>query len=310
MRVLVTGGAGFIGSHVVARLVVGGHDVTVVDDLSRGRREWVDPAARLVVGDVRHPDRFRDRLDPVDAVIHLAAQVSVPVGERSPLDDGSTNVMGTLKTLVLAHDLGAGEFRFASSAAVYGAPDRVPIPESAPIRPQSFYGAHKYAAEWDVRHFCAERGMRPVVLRLANVYGPRQAAEGEGAAVAAFCAAAAHALVPVIHGDGGQSRDFIFVDDVARAFVKDLGVKKPGLTVNIGRGERTTIAELWRTIAELAGLSPDAVHHGPSRPGDVRESLFDVTRARVEFGFEATTPLREGLRATLAYFATPGEGAR
>lgn len=309
MRVLVTGGAGFIGSHVVDRLIADGHRVTVLDNLSQGRREWVDAAARLVIGDIRHPDRFRHDLEPVDAMIHLAAQVSVPAGESAPLEDGSTNVMGTLKMLVLADELGAREFRFASSAAVYGAPDLVPIPETAPIRPQSFYGAHKYAAEWDVRHFCEDRRIRPVVLRLANVYGPRQRAEGEGAVVAAFCQAAAGGKTPVIHGDGGQSRDFVFVGDVARAFAHDLGGGGEGITVNVGYGQQTTILALWKIIAAMAGRDPDAVRRGPNRPGDVRESLLDITRARTAFGFEARTGLREGIRATLADFAASGREA-
>ncbi len=303
MRVLVTGGAGFIGSHVVEALLQADHRVVVLDNLSGGLAELVTPPAQLVVGDVRHPEDWSDQVPAVDAVIHLAAQVSVPRGEAEPLEDGSTNLMGTLKMLDWARAHGAREFRFASSAAVYGVPASVPIDESAPLAPLAFYGLHKQAAEWDVRHFCELHQMAGIVFRLANVYGPRQRAEGEGAVVAAFAVALASGQVPVLHGDGGQSRDFIFVEDVARAFASGIGEQRRGATVNIGTERSTTVLDLWRQMAAVAERDPEAIRFGPARPGDIRHSVLAVSRAHEDLGFRSEISLTAGLAKTYAYFS-------
>ena len=305
MRILVTGGAGFIGSHVVERLVGLGHQVWVVDSLESGSRAFVSPQAILLEGDVRHPEVWADQVGEVNVVIHLAAQVSVSRGEASPIDDGSTNLMGTLKVLAWAQDHGAREFRFASSAAVYGNPAYLPLDEHAPLAPQSFYGIHKRAAEWDIRHFCQVHNMASVIFRLANVYGPRQRAEGEGAVVAAFAGALASGRPPVIHGDGGQSRDFIFVGDVARAFSQGLGeLRGQEITANIGTGEGTSIMEIWHHLADIAGADPEAIGRGPLRAGDIRDSVLSVERARQMLRFDSEMPLREGLRRTYQHFLT------
>lgn len=303
MRVLVSGGAGFIGSHVVEALLRADHQVWVVDSLKSGRAEFVPPAANFVLGDIRHPQRWSPLVPQVDVVIHLAAQVSVPDGEADPLEDGSTNLMGTLKMLDWAKGQGAREFRFASSAAVYGVPAYLPLDESAALAPLAFYGMHKQAAEWDVRHFCELNRMSGVVLRLANVYGPRQRDEGEGAVVAAFATALGSSQMPVLHGDGGQSRDFIFVEDVARAFVTGIGEQSGGLTLNIGTGKATTVLALWQQLARIAGSNPETVRFGPARPGDIRHSLLDVRAAEETLQFRAEVELSEGLAKTYAYFS-------
>lgn len=303
MRVLVTGGAGFIGSHVVDALLAQSHQVWVLDNLEGGRAELVPPPAQLVVGDIRHPEEWADHVPKVDGVLHLAAQVSVPHGEEDPVDDGSTNVLGTLKLLQWAKQMEVREFRFASSAAVYGVPMALPLKESAPLAPLAFYGMHKQAGEWDVRHFCEINGMIGVALRLANVYGPRQRNEGEGAVVAAFSHALATDRPAVLHGDGGQSRDFIFVEDVARAFTTSLGQLERGYTLNIGTAKATTILQLWQRLARLAGKDPSQVRFAPARQGDIRHSLLAVDEAEACLGFRAEVSLEEGLRKTYSYLS-------
>lgn len=303
MRIVVTGGAGFIGSHVVDVLTAAGHEVWVVDNLVAGRLDQVAPAARCLVGDVLRPDEWGGEVAGVDVVIHLAAQVSVPYGEAHPQADGATNLLATIAMLQWAEKKGAKEFRFASSAAVYGVPTHLPLDENAPLAPLSFYGKHKEAAEWAVRHYCLTHGMAGVVLRLANVYGPRQRDEGEGAVVAAFAGRLAHGEPAIIHGDGGQSRDFVYVGDVADAFAARLGqLSVQGLTANIGTGRPTTILALWRSMARLAGAEPAAVRYGSARAGDIRDSVLSAERAKADLEFIPKTDIETGLRETLAYF--------
>ncbi len=303
MRIVVTGGAGFIGSHVVEVLIAAGHEVWVVDNLTAGRLDQVAPAARCLVGDVLHPDEWGGEVPGVDVVIHLAAQVSVSYGEAHPGEDGATNLLATIAMLQWAKKKGAQEFRFASSAAVYGVPAALPLDETSALAPLSFYGKHKEAAEWAVRHYGRTHGMVGVALRLANVYGPRQRNEGEGAVVAAFATRLAHRQPAIIHGDGGQSRDFVFVGDVANAFAARLGaLPAEGLTANIGTGRSTTIEALWRTMARLVGDDPAAVRYGPPRAGDIRDSVLSPERAKTALGFVPKTAIEAGLRETLAYF--------
>ncbi|MBX5466993.1 MAG: NAD-dependent epimerase/dehydratase family protein [Firmicutes bacterium] len=301
MRLLVTGGAGFIGSHVVAELVQAGHQVTVVDDLSTGRAEWVAPPARLLVGDVVNPGGWDAAVGSVDAVIHLAAQVSVAAAEREPSRDARVNVEGTLAVLEWAARRGVREVRLASSAAVYGHPSQLPVPEDARLEPISFYGLHKLAAEWAVRHWASRHAMAAVVLRLANVYGPRQRAQGEGGVVAVFARALAAGEPPVIHGDGEQTRDFVYVQDVARVFAWQLGAVAGEHVFNVGTGQACSVNALWQRMAELFGGPVPTPRYGPPRPGDIRHSRLDPTRLG-RWGIGATTPLATGLRATIDHF--------
>ncbi len=301
MRVLVTGGAGFIGSHVVEALLGDGRQVVVVDNLSHGLRAFVPPAAEFIQGDVLEADQWADQVGPVDAVIHLAAQISVPVSEAEPEEDVRTNVLGTVAMLKLAHRLGAREFRFASSAAVYGDNPHVPLAEEASGDPLSYYGLDKWLAEFYVRHEERVRGLKGTVLRMANVYGPRQRTQGEGGVVAMFSEALAQGLAPTIFGDGMQTRDFIAVADVARAFTHRLGEREPGGTYNIATETATTVGEVWRILATEAGADPARINYGPDRPGDIRHSRLKIARA-LAWGFRATVPLPEGLKETYAYF--------
>lgn len=303
MRVLVTGGAGFIGSHVVDLLVQRGMDAVVVDNLSHGRRTDVSPRASFIEGDVLNPGAWLNQVGRADAVVHLAAQILVPVSEDNPPEDVRTNVLGTVCMLDAARRLGAREFRLASSAAVYGDNPRIPLVEEEAGAPLSYYGLDKLAAEMYVRHEDNLGRLTGTVLRLANVYGPRQRTQGEGGVVAIFAEALAAGKVPVIDGDGGQTRDFIAVQDVARAFCHRLGESQTGGTFNVATERATSVLELWTILADEAGVPPDSIRHGPPRAGDIRHSRLSAVRA-LQWGFQAEVPLHRGLLETYRWFAS------
>jgi UDP-glucose 4-epimerase len=295
VRVLVTGGAGFIGAHVVRALLAGGHEPVVLDRLDFGVSPLL-PHVPVVHGDVADPKTVLPKLPPVHAVIHLAAQISVPKAEAEPLGTVRDNVDGTVGAFSLALSLGAAEFRWASSAAVYGDPDGdLPLRETSPVRPQGIYGLTKWTGERLVDHLGRHHGLRVVTLRLANVYGPGQRTAGEGGVVARFVEALAAGDPLVREGDGEQTRDFIYVADVARAFVHRLGAT-PSLVLNIGTGEATSVNRLGELLAQVAER-PLRWQAAPPRPADIRASVFDPDPAR-QWGFAATTPLTEGLRQT------------
>lgn len=306
MRVLVTGGAGFIGSHVVDVLVQNGNEVIAVDNLSHGRREFINPAARFIEADVLDWRSWVDDAGAVDVVIHLAAQISVPVSEAHPEIDVHQNVLGTVAMLQATRHLGAGEFRLASSAAVYGDDPDLPLAEHRAGHPLSYYGFDKWVAESYVDFEARTRGLIGTVLRLANVYGPRQRTVGEGGVIAVFAEALADGRRPEIYGDGEQTRDFVAVEDVARAFSFRLGEKFSSGVRNIGTETSVTINEVWRRLAAIAGLADDGIAHGPERTGDIRHSLLDTKRARA-WGFVPQVSLDTGLEETFRYFRQEAE---
>lgn len=301
MRVLVTGGAGFIGSHVVEGLLAQGAHVYVVDDLSAGRREMVPSGAHFIEGDILTPDDWTYHVGSVEAVVHLAAEISVPKSELDPLSDVKTNVLGTVAVLEAALKLSAREVRMASSAAVYGNATALPLAETEGGQILSVYGMDKWIDEQYLAFYASRRSLKTVALRLANVYGPRQRTEGEGGVVAIFAETLAQGGTPQIFGDGQQTRDFIYVGDVARAFSHRLGEKGQGGLYNVATTEETTILALWRRMAGIAGVSVDAVSFGPKRAGDISHSVLDNARARA-WGFEPRTTLEDGLSQTYAYF--------
>lgn len=298
MRVLVTGGAGFIGSHLVEALVRAGHTVFVVDNLSRGAAAHLPPGIPLFVTDIRDP-AVEDLLREVrPAVIHhLAAQVDVAAAVADPLHDAEVNLLGTIRLLQVAVRAGVDRVVVASSAAVYGEPERLPVPEDHPLRPQSPYGLSKAAMEGYVQWFGRHHRLSWVILRYANVYGPRQPAIGEAGVVAQFVAALRAGRPPVIHGDGGQTRDFVFVTDVAAAHLWAMDGGMEGI-YNIGTGQAVSVRALWERLRSLWGATV-APCHGPSRPGDIRHMVLDPRRA-AERGWRARVSLAEGLARLVA----------
>ena len=289
MRALVTGGAGFIGSHVVDALVARGDNVVVVDDLSTGRREHVSDAAALLEHDIRTPFETDAEL-----VFHLAAQADVGTSMERPSFDAEVNVVGTVNTLEAARDADAHLVFVSTGGAIYGDVD-APAPENAPLLPVSAYGLAKRSAEVYVDGWNRIHGSGHVVLRLANVYGPRQSASLEGGVVAIFLERLAAGVPTTIFGDGRITRDFVHVDDVVRALL--LAGDPRGGTYNVGTGIETTVADLHALCEEVVGVAAPPSYGAP-RAGDARRSVLDTSHATRELGFSAAVPLRAGIAST------------
>jgi len=306
VQVLVTGGAGFIGSHVVRRLLALGRDVRVLDNLSTGQSSNLSSVFReidLVERDLRNLSSVTRAMRGCDAVVHLGAVPSVP---RSIADPGTThvaNATGTLNVLIAAREEGVGRVVFASSSSIYGANAELPKRESSKPLPISPYAVSKLAAESYCQSFFQVYGLETVALRYFNVFGPRQDPQSEYAAVIPkFIWAFRHGEPPVIFGDGEQSRDFTFVDNVVDANIAALETAGVGGRVyNIACGQQITLNQLAVGLRKEIGATVEAVH-GPPRPGDVRHSVADISLARDELAYEPTVGLEEGLRRTVAYF--------
>ena len=298
MRVVVTGGAGFLGAHVVRALIQAGHEPVVVDRLDHGRSPWLPSAVPLIADDIRHWESVARDVGSAAIVIHLAAQASVPAGERDPVGHMEDNVTGTAAALCLADAVGARGFRFASTAAVYGDPGGSrPLREDTPLRPVSVYGIAKRTGEDLVAHWVRSHARSALIFRPANIYGPGQSAGGEGGVVARFCERLTLGAPLGRFGDGGQTRDFIYVGDAARAFVHRLDASDPGLLVlNLGTGRATSVNRLGAYLGDIAGRAV-VWEDLPPRAADIRDSVFDVT-ALAAWGFVAETSLVDGLAKT------------
>src|SRR3954447_25137902 len=307
MKVLVTGGGGFIGSHVVDRLLAEGHDVRALDNFTTGRRENLDGVLGdidLVEGDIQSYERAHAAVRGCDVVLHQAALPSVPRSVLDPLTSNASNVIGTLNLLLAARDSGVRRVVLASSSSVYGANPELPKHEALQTRPIAPYAVAKLAAEGYAQSFYSVYGLNTVVLRYFNVFGPRQDPRSEYAAVIPkFIAAAFQGTSPVIFGDGEQTRDFTYVDNVVQANL--LAMRAPeaaGEVFNVAYGESFTLNRLVQLIGEITGHEL-VVDYAAPRPGDVRHSRADITRARTELGYEPEVDLTEGLRRTVEWHA-------
>ena len=301
-KVLVTGGAGFVGSHLVDRLMNEGFEVVVLDDLSTGsldnvRAHTESPRFQFIRGDVRVRGVVRRALRGVDFVFHLAAIASVDLSIRRPDLVNDVNVVGTLNLLEESRRVDVEKFVFTSSCAVYGEPIRLPVDEEHPTRPLSPYGASKLAAE----HYCdvyhRVYGLNTVVLRLFNVYGPRQERSPYGGVISRFIDRLRRGLAPIIFGDGRQTRDFVYVSDVVEALMLAMKSKECiGTTINIGSGVEVSIRGLAEKLMRIFGSRARPIFSRP-RAGDVNRMCADIRRAREVLKFEPKTPLEEGLKA-------------
>ncbi len=301
MRAVVTGGAGFIGSHVVEALLARGHEVHVLDDLSRGRRENVAEGAILHEADIRAPDAVFEAARP-ELVVHLAAQADVRVSVERPDFDADVNVLGTLRILEAArpHD---AQIVFASTGgAIYGECDGGPAPETAERRPLAPYGTSKLCGEEYLATWNRLYGTRHVSLRFANVYGPRQEAHGEAGVVAIFMGLLRDGGTPTIYGDGSQTRDYVFAGDVTRAI--DAAIGCDGGVYNVGTGVETSVVELYAAIQRAAGVEREPRYVG-ARLGELQRSVLDAALAARELGWRPEHSLADGLAETWAWVKEP-----
>jgi UDP-glucose 4-epimerase len=301
MRVLVTGGAGFMGSHVTDAFLARGDAVAVVDDLSRGQ------TGRIAAGAVLHKMSLRDarslraltRSTHPDLICHLAAQIDVRASMADPARDTQANVVATVNVLEAARAAGARVIFASSGGALYGRDAAIPSPEDAPPLPESPYGVAKLCAEQYISLYNRTRGASHSVLRLANVYGPRQDPGGEAGVIAIFCARVLAGQAPVIYGDGSQTRDYVYVGDAVRAFTAAADNARPGIW-NIGTGIETSVLELVAAIGETVDR-PVTPGFAAARPGDLQRSAIASGLAAAELGWRSRIALRDGVRKVIQW---------
>lgn len=307
MDCVVTGGAGFVGSNLVDGLLARGDQVTVIDNLSTGKRTNLEPAlaagARLEVADVRDAEAVAEIIGGArpEVVFHLAAQIDVRHSVENPASDAQSNVLGTIAVLEAANRFRVRRIvNTSTGGGLYGDADQLPTPEDYPIRPLAPYGQGKYAAEGYCALYTRLHRLSTVSLRYGNVYGPRQDVHGEAGVVAIFCGHLIEGRRPTVFGDGRQTRDWVEAGDVVRANLLAADAELTG-PVNIGWGRETSVLELLEALGEVGdGSSLQEPEFAPERPGEVRRSCLDVERARRELGWEARVELREGLARILA----------
>ena len=299
MRALVTGGAGFIGSHVADALLARGDEVTILDDLSNGKRENVPDGARLVEGDIRDPAATFAEARP-EAVFHLAAQADVRVSVARPDHDADVNVLGTVRVLEAAREHGAQVVFSSTGGAIYGECEE-PATEDKKLEPLAPYGTSKLAGEQYLATYNRLHGTRHVSLRYGNVYGPRQDPHGEAGVVAIFFSRLAEGETPKVFGDGTQTRDYVFVGDVVRATLA--ARERDGGVYNVGTGRETSVNELLELCVRVAGKEVEP-EFAPARPGELQRSVLDPSRAVDELGWRPERSLEDGLRETWEWIST------
>lgn len=300
MNILVTGGAGFIGSHVVRLLVKGGHNVSVLDNLSLGNKESVDKAAKLVVGDISDPQKSKEALAGIDAVIHMAGLIVVPDSVKDPIKYGTVNVLGTIKFMEVMRQVGVKRMIFSSSACVYGTPKNLPITEAEPIHPDNPYGASKAAIETYMQTYNAVYGFDSIILRYFNPYGPGELHEPETHAIPNFIKSALSGNPIPLYWNGNQTRDFIYIEDLAQAHVDVLGLT--GYQVfNIGTEHGVKVKDVIDKIFKILGYTVPIKDMG-SRSGDVDANYASSTKISKAVGWHANVSLEEGLEKTIEFY--------
>ncbi len=307
MKVLVTGGAGFIGSHLVDRLVQEGNQVIVIDNLTSGKRKQVNKKAQFYKMDIRSKriERVFRKERPL-IVVHLAAQMNVRLSTEDPVFDADVNILGTLNLLEHAVKHGVRKVSFASSGgAVYGEQEVFPAAESHRTDPLSPYGISKLAGEKYLTYYTNTTGLRHVVLRFGNVYGPRQEPEGEAGVVAIFSKLMLEGGQPIINGTGKQTRDFVYVDDVVESLMVTLKEDIQGI-FNVGTGQEATVNECYRIIKELTNSSCKDLY-GAAKKGEQFRSVLDVMKLREGFDWDPQVSLPEGLKMTVEFFKAQGK---
>ena len=303
MKILVTGAAGFIGSHVVDTYIANGYEVVALDDLSTGRLSNLNPAATFYKMDVRSPELAeifaRERPDVVN---HHAAQMDVRRSVADPLFDADVNILGSINVIENSQKFGVKRFIYISSGgAVYGEPEYLPCDENHPVKPICQYGASKYTIEHYLYLYHHIYGMNYVILRYANVYGPRQNPHGEAGVVAIFTGQMLANRPILINGDGEQQRDFVFVGDCAHANLLALTTSKVNTVHNIGSGLGSTVNDIYGMLKDIASYE-QAPSYGPARLGETRRIYLDTGKAAKQLGWVPSVNLMEGLKTTVAYF--------
>jgi len=302
MKILVTGGAGFIGSHVVNTYINAGHDVIVIDDLSSGEKKFVNPKANFYQLNINSP-KVKTILEKekITAINHHAAQISVSKSVIDPLFDANSNIIGTLQLLQNAVSLNIEKFIFASTGgAMYGDQKIFPASEEHPCQPLSPYGISKLSAENYINYFCTQYGLKTTILRYSNVYGPYQNPHGEAGVVAIFCQRLIEGLPPIICGDGEQTRDFISVRDITEANNIALKPQCNGI-FNVGTGNEISVNFLTQRLLKISKLGISA-EYGPAKQGEQRRSSIDSKNFLKSFGWKPCVSLEEGLAETFNYF--------
>jgi UDP-glucose 4-epimerase len=302
MRTLVTGGAGFVGSHVVEALLNAGHEVLAVDNLATGSRQNLPAGSEFGLVDITNREQLRSTFDQFrpEVVLHQAAQTLVAASASDPIRDSQINVVGTLNVLDAAASAGARKIVFASSGGtVYGNPERQPVAETEPLRPISPYGVSKVAGEHYIRVICDQRDMTYTNLRYGNVFGPRDIPASQHV-ITTFLYAIRRGSQPVIEWDGEQSKDYVYAADVAQANLCALE-HGDNETFNIGSSSETSVNNIFQLVRELAGVAIEP-GRAPKRTGDVRRFMLDCTKAQRVLGWQPTTSFRDGLRVTVAYY--------
>ena len=305
MKILVTGGAGFIGSHVVDTYLSNGHEVIVVDDLSTGRRSNLNPAAAFYQVDIRSPQmgEIFEKERP-DYVNHHAAQMDVRRSVENPVFDADVNVLGSIKLIELAKNFGVKRFVYISTGgAVYGEPEYLPCDELHPVNPICPYGASKHTVEHYLYMYADLYGLDYVVLRYPNVYGPRQDPHGEAGVVAIFTGQMLKGEKVIINGDGEQQRDFVYVKDCAEANLLALNTEHKNAIYNLGFGRGTSINEIHSILKKITSYELSATH-GPTKAGETQRIYLEASKANRDLGWTPKVGLEDGLKRTVDYFNT------